>query len=143
MTPSSEENSYFKEGGDLEVSEEPKQYHTGVSEEPKQYQNGISSIVSLLPTKNLANNGQQIIQNVPKKRRVREPGMINDLNPRRPETDIESVPPVTMNRQQSISQPKKITKLTDQQKQDFERKRFEREERGQFTLIFPFNSLSE
>ena len=47
---SSEENSYFKEGGNAE------------EKEPSSFKSGISSIVSLGPKK-LVTNGEQIVKN--------------------------------------------------------------------------------
>ncbi len=44
-------------------------------------------------------------------------------------------------RKQEAKQEK--VKLTSQQLAEFERKRFEREQQGKFTLIFPFSSRSE
>ena len=49
LTPSSEGNSYFKEGGNAE------------EKEPSSYK-GVSSIVSLVPSK-LASSGEQIVSN--------------------------------------------------------------------------------
>ena len=52
LTPSSEGNSYFKEGGNAE------------EKEPSNYKGtGISSIVSLLPTGKLVSSGEQIVNN--------------------------------------------------------------------------------
>jgi len=99
LTPSSEGNSFFKEGGNAE------------EKEPSSFKGtGISSIVSLLPSK-LVSNGEQIVNNVPKKRRVREPGMIHDLNPRRPESEVEPVHLETKFKPEAVK--KQPIKLTD------------------------------
>lgn len=78
LTPSSDGNSFFKEGGNSE-NKEPS----------NSYKSGISSIVSLVPKK-LVSNGEQIVKNQPSKSRVREHGKINDLNPKRLDSEIET-----------------------------------------------------
>jgi hypothetical protein len=59
---------------------------------------------------------------------VVEPGMINDLNPRRPATEVDPV--VKSENPLEVPEKKIVVKVTDKQRHDFERKRFEREEKG-------------
>ena len=152
MIYSDNESDDMKEGGGPEsrVSETPvrKSENKGGAEvTPPQKAEGkqLGSAGNIVITSNSIEPVKKQTQSVPRRKRI--PGQINDLNPPQTEEEILAERQRALNsslaKAQAIYNKKQQVIITKKHLEDFERKMFERETFGKYTLIFPFNKKTD
>lgn len=132
-----------KEGGSPERSQDDKNQATSASNI------GDSAFGSSVDARQkhsisdnrLAQSGGNIVHQKPAPRR-RAPGMAYDLNPVRP-AEEEDENKIRIRRALETKQSSEPMKLTPEQLNDFQSRRFDRPQFGKYTQIFPFSEQSE
>lgn len=152
MIYSDNESEDMKEGGGPESrqsgsAERKSDKREETTATPKQKDDGSKSktIGNIVITSNSIEPWKKQTQSMPRRKRI--PGQINDLNPPQTEEEIQAERERALNSslaraKETHNRNKKVV-LTKKMLDDFERKMFEREAFGKYTLIFPFNKKTD